>query len=799
MPFWTVTVDPASNGDVSITLPASSVTDTDGDSKMNTVSNTLVTTYIEPGSDQVLPTLSTANSVVFGPYTVTINFTEPVTGLELNDFLSPNATLSILDGTGSNYTILVTPTAIGDVTIDLPKNSVIDLDGDGLMNAASNQLLTNYAAPLTVAIYGGNTTSTPEFDIHLTFSEAVSGLEVGDFQVTNGTVLSVTAQARREFANRYFTVSVRADSPGDVQIHIPANAVNSIAIPTLINQISNIFTTQCDANFGDRWIVKDAAEWAATTLSSSNMTIAGGYVEPTADTATFSSIIKTFPVKTKATSVNFQQSAAWENWTASTGNLGPSGAGDAPVFVPAGDKDYYFLGKGSTNGYHAWHSTDMVTWTHKGPVTAPVTGRWVTSAEYKDGSFYIYSDYDNDHTPHLFIDDDLGDGVVGTYMGAAFPRAAGEHGSDCSLFRDDKDGLFHLIYEDWSPIKASTHAWDSPLAGHTTSVDGITGFVEGEHQPPIDVRTTPTGVIGTYNHPNFPNAEYEIHSPEQDAFGDWTTVKIGSRLFMFCDYDPAGQSIRMGRWASDSIYGEFEFTGEMHAGHPDPSVGFAEGKFHLFTQQNTDYTSPGPWVDGVQARAGVDTDGNGTIDQWTNWQAINEQYDYTPGFVRVVSLTPAGLDLSSLPSGFGFQFEFSVDNTVVSGVSPIMDQVEMTFEPSNFQAWANGANTGANTEEDHNNNGISNVIEFATGITNLGDLQPDENGILTITLSKESIDDGYSLKLDFNDDLDGWIEATTLTDDVKLLSATAQINGDIKYEYEIDQGNPKLFWRVEIE
>jgi hypothetical protein len=383
-------------------------------------------------------------------------------------------------------------------------------------------------------------------------------------------------------------------------------------------------------------------------------------------------------------------------------------------------------------------------------------------------------------------------------MGAAFPRAAGEHGSDCSLFRNDEDGLFHLIYEDWSPIKASTHAWDSPLAGHTTSVDGITGFVEGDHQPPIDLRTTPTGTFGTYNHPNYPNASYEIHSPDQNAYGDWTTVKIGSRFFMFCDNDPVGQSIRMGRFASDSIYGQFKYTGEMHTGHPDPSVGFAEGQFYLFTQQNTDYTSPGPWVDGVEARAGVDTDGNGSIDQWTTWQSINEQYDYTPEFIRVVTLTPAGLDLSSLPEGYGFEFEFKIDDSVVAAASPIMDQVKMTFEPSNFQQWANTNGIPAEAGADNNANGVPDLVEFAIGQTVVPERQAD--GSFTVTAVNEAIADGLAVELWFTDDLlESWNLATPSTDGVKLLFDSADGGGNHELIFEIfDRNGTSVFWKLVV-
>lgn len=802
---WTVSIVPNANGDVSITLPAASATDTDGDNNTNTASNTLVTTYIAPGSDQPIPTLSTANSVVLSAYTVSINFTESVTGLELSDFLTTNATLSNLTGTGANYTILVTPSNIGEISINLPKNSATDQDGDNLMNPTSNLLISNYTTPLTVAIFGATATDSQEFDINLTFSDAINGLETTDFQITNGTVTSITALARREFANRYFTVTIRANTPGQVQALLPASSVSSIAFPSLQNQPSNQFTTQNTFEFTIKWTIDDQATWTASTKNSNNITLANGFAEPSADNSQFSSTTKTFPVKRKARTVTFDQSPVWDNWTG-VANVGGGGS-DAAILLPIANDDYYYLARGSTGGYHAWHSTDMVNWTAHGPITSP-THRWVTTAEYKDGTFYIYVDHPNDHTPALYTDTNLKDGILGTYHGVVFPDPT--HGSDCSVIRDNADGRFHIIHEDWTPINARAHAWDSPLAGHVSSPDGglTTPFTPAGHAPAVDVRTTDTGQIGTYASASSHRStgeygdtlEYQIHTDGQDAFGDWTSVKIGSRFYLFGDFDPHGQAIRSARFTSDSIYGQFQQVGELGSGHPDPSIGFAEGQFYLITQQSTDYTSPGPWVDGVEARAGVDTNADGNIDQWTTWQVINESYDHTPGYARVVTKTPAQIDLSTLPEGYGFEFEFRIDNTIVAAVSPIMDRVEMTFEPTNFEQWANAGTTNPVLTEDHNNNGISNIIEFATGLTNLTDLQPNENGLITLTISKAAIDDGYTLKLEYCLNMINWNTATTLTEHIELISEVAQPNGDIKYQFKIDdQLDPELFWRVKIE
>ena len=118
------------------------------------------------------------------------------------------------------------------------------------------------------------------------------------------------------------------------------------------------------------------------------------------------------------------------------------------------------------------------------------------------------------------------------------------------------DGKFHIIYEDCSPINAGKHSWDSPLAGHSVSPNGMYSPLK-ILQPAVDHRTKPTGKIGTSTSiphwtkedpKRFPTnvAEYEIHEPVQDAYGDWAAICIGGQYYLFGDFHPAHQKIRIG-------------------------------------------------------------------------------------------------------------------------------------------------------------------------------------------------------------------------------------------------------------
>jgi hypothetical protein len=60
-------------------------------------------------------------------------------------------------------------------------------------------------------------------------------------------------------------------------------------------------------------------------------------------------------------------------------------------------------------------------------------------------------------------------------------------------------------------------------------------------------------------------------------------------------------------------------------------------------------------------------DGNGTVDQWSSWSVVEETYSRNPDFARIVERTPATLDLSALPPGYGFQFELRIQDATEKG------------------------------------------------------------------------------------------------------------------------------------
>lgn len=507
--------------------------------------------------------------------------------------------------------------------------------------------------------------------------------------------------------------------------------MNQIIAVALIG-VTTLTNGQAAPKEDKSWRIDSAEEWNGAALQIEGLAVNDNLLSPTDKQGTYRSTLQRFEKKRSAQAMTLTAATKWENWEPTKKKVAPPTLGDAPIFLVKGPNDYWLLGrykgprkaqpqkfkpepaslegfnmplqttqypqlfdapgglKKSLGGYHAWQSHDMVNWVHHGPVTAE-RGKWATTAEFVDGKAYIYYDFPNDQDPHLYIDDDLTDGKPGQDMGLAFKDPS--DGSDCAVIRD-LEGKFHLISEDWSTIDASKHSWDSPLAAHAVSDDG-----KGDFKilaPAVNECSKPTGKFGEYAHPhwnledpeNFPVkagtkrafGKYEIHEPEQNAFGDWAAIAIGGQYYLVADYHPAHETIRIGMFTSSSLDQKFDFIGEIGSGHPDPDIGFAEGKFYLVTQTSHDYVSSGPWVEKVEARVGVDTTSDGKADTWSDWQELKEQYNHIKGFAKQIQRTPASMDLGKLPAGYGFCFELKLQDTTENASKPMLESVEISFK-----------------------------------------------------------------------------------------------------------------------
>ena len=80
--------------------------------------------------------------------------------------------------------------------------------------------------------------------------------------------------------------------------------------------------------------------------------------------------------------------------------------------------------------------------------------------------------------------------------------------------------------------------------------------------------------------------------------------------------------------------------------------------------------SQSDWIDGTASQSHL-------IDQWTDWATVKESYDYNLSFAKQVAKSPARLDPSALPAGFGFQFK--IKDTTENPSQPILDKIEIDY------------------------------------------------------------------------------------------------------------------------
>lgn len=111
---------------------------------------------------------------VSGMFEVAIDFSESVTGFDMTDFALVNATAGNLAGSGASYTVEITPTGNGVVSIELPAASIEDAAGNA--NTASNTITRQAdgtAPELTILLPDAETHGA--FTASFTFSEDVTG------------------------------------------------------------------------------------------------------------------------------------------------------------------------------------------------------------------------------------------------------------------------------------------------------------------------------------------------------------------------------------------------------------------------------------------------------------------------------------------------------------------------------------------------------------------------------------------------------------------------------------------------
>ncbi|MCP2075571.1 UNVERIFIED_ORG: hypothetical protein J2Y77_005007 [Pseudomonas lini] len=220
---WTATFTPsASITDTSnlISLDTSGVVNASGNSGVGVVdSNNYAIDTVRPGATI---TVGDTSLGIGQSTTVTISFTEAVSGFDLSDLSVANGVLSNLassDG-GLTWTATLTPTAgVNDATnlILLDASNVQDLAGNAGVGIAisANYALDATRPTATIVVADPNLTVGETTQVTFTFSEAVTDFDLSDLSVTNGELTNLSTSDGGRTWTATFTPTVNLTDPSN--------------------------------------------------------------------------------------------------------------------------------------------------------------------------------------------------------------------------------------------------------------------------------------------------------------------------------------------------------------------------------------------------------------------------------------------------------------------------------------------------------------------------------------------------------------------------------------------------------
>jgi len=333
---WTATFTPTSNiTDATnlITLNNAGVANLSGNSGVGTTdSNNFAI-------DTALPTATIVvadNRLGIGETTtVTITFSEAVSGFDLSDISVANGSLSNLtssDG-GVTWTATFTPTAnVNDPTnlILIDTAGVQDLAGNlGASIAISNNYILDATRPtVNIVVANPNLGIGQSTTVTFTFSEAVSNFDLSDLSVTNGDLSNLTSSDGGKTWTATFTPTANVTDPS-----------NFIALDT-----SNV--TDLAGNAGSTVAVSNNyaldSERPTATVVIANPNLGVGQTSQV--TITFNEAVSGFDLSdlsvANGTLSNLSSSDGGKTWTATlTPNANVNSASNAISINTAGVSD----------------------------------------------------------------------------------------------------------------------------------------------------------------------------------------------------------------------------------------------------------------------------------------------------------------------------------------------------------------------------------------------------------------------------------------------------------------------------
>ncbi|WP_300554101.1 Ig-like domain-containing protein [Maricaulis sp.] len=242
---YQATITPAADGNVTVDIALGAGQDA--------VSNpSEAATQFSVAADITPPTVAFTGptAIQSGPFTLTIDFSEDVTGFAAIDVDVINGVLSAFSGSGDSWTAEVTPTAEGTLTVDIPAGRLTDIAGNSNTAASQFSVDTDLTPPDVIIASVATGVQTGPFDVSFTFSEAVTGFELADITVGNGAASAFTGSGTTygatitPAADGAVTVDVAADvatdGPGNGNTAATQFSLDAdVSAPTVVSVVAS--------------------------------------------------------------------------------------------------------------------------------------------------------------------------------------------------------------------------------------------------------------------------------------------------------------------------------------------------------------------------------------------------------------------------------------------------------------------------------------------------------------------------------------------------------------------------------
>jgi len=214
---YTFDVTPTADGAVTVSIAAGVANDSGNNG--NTAATPVTLT-----SDTTPPTATVSSSesgtTSLNPIPFTVTFSEAVTGFTAGDVLVANGSVINFAGSGANYTFDVVPSG-NNVQVDVSVPAGVAEDAAANGNTVSNTYTITFSGSTvsaTITTTATDPTNLSPIPMTVTFGENVTGFDLADISVTNGTASNVQGSGST------YTFDVTPAGDGPVVVNIAGGA-----------------------------------------------------------------------------------------------------------------------------------------------------------------------------------------------------------------------------------------------------------------------------------------------------------------------------------------------------------------------------------------------------------------------------------------------------------------------------------------------------------------------------------------------------------------------------------------------